>query len=120
MSESTIKHRKRYLDHTKDKSKLTCHIHGPINSSDECKVLGDFGTKYDTYRSTKDHRQDPATKKSFGRQQENNTMIQHVVDEIILQQNEKLSVKYETRESIYNEVNEDDLPDLENISLDKK
>ena len=31
MSDSADEHRKRYADHTKDKSKLTCLIHGPGN-----------------------------------------------------------------------------------------
>ena len=34
------KHRKRYADHPKDRSKLTCLICGPGHSSYECKVLG--------------------------------------------------------------------------------
>ena len=40
MSESTGKRRKMYVYHPKDGSKLTCLIHGPGHSSDECKVLG--------------------------------------------------------------------------------
>ena len=42
MSESGGKHRKRYVDHPKDRSKLNCLIHGPGHSSDECKVVGDL------------------------------------------------------------------------------
>ena len=57
--------------------------------------MGDFGTKYDKYRSTKDHRQDPATKNVLERQQENNAIFKHEVDEIILQENKKWSVKDE-------------------------
>ena len=54
MSESAGKYIKRYVDHPKDRSKLTCIIHGPGNSSDECKMLGDFGYKYFGIRPTKD------------------------------------------------------------------
>ena len=46
MSESTVKCRKRYVDHPRDISKGTSLIHGPGHSSDECKVLGDFDYKY--------------------------------------------------------------------------
>ena len=38
MSESAGKRKKKYVDCPKDISKLTCIIHGPGNSSDECKV----------------------------------------------------------------------------------
>ena len=79
------KRRKRYIDHLKDILRLTCIIHGPGNSSDECKVLVDFGTMYDKGSPTKDCRQEPASKKYFGRRQENNTILQHAVSEIILQ-----------------------------------
>ena len=46
MSEIAGKRRKMYLDHLNDRSKLTCLIHDPGHSSDECKVLGRFGNKY--------------------------------------------------------------------------
>ena len=46
MSDSTGKHRKRYVDHPNDIYKLTCLVYGPGNSSDKYKVLGDFGFKY--------------------------------------------------------------------------
>ena len=44
MGESAGKRQKRYVDHPTDKSKIIL-IYGPGNSSDECKVLGDFGAK---------------------------------------------------------------------------
>ena len=47
ISKRTGNHRKRYLDHSKDRPKQTYLIRGPGHSSDECKVLGDFGSKYD-------------------------------------------------------------------------
>ena len=68
MSESAVKHRKMYVDHPRDISKLICLIHGPGNSSDECKVLGDFGSRYSKSRPTKDHRHDPSTKNKVNRQ----------------------------------------------------
>ena len=56
---------KSYVDHPKDRSKITCLIHGPGNSSYECDVLGDLGSKYYKISPTKDHRQDPTTKNIF-------------------------------------------------------
>ena len=53
ISESSGKRRKIYVDYPMGKSK-TCLIHGPGNSSDECKVLGDFGSKYAKTGRTKD------------------------------------------------------------------
>ena len=35
MSESTYKHKKRYVDNLEDRSKHTCLIHGSAHSSDE-------------------------------------------------------------------------------------
>ena len=46
MSDSVYKHRKMYVDHPNDISKLTCLIHGLGHSSDECRLLGDFNYKY--------------------------------------------------------------------------
>ena len=50
MSESADKCRKSYVDHPNYRSKLTCLIHCIGNSSDECKVLGYFGSKYSKIR----------------------------------------------------------------------
>ena len=79
------KHKKRYVNHPRDQSKLTCIISGPGNSSDECKVLGDFGSKYTKIRPNKERSPELTLKKKVGIQQEKNTSIQHAVDEIILQ-----------------------------------
>ena len=89
ISESAVKRRKRYVDNMKDITKPTCLIRGSVNSSYKRNVLGEFGTKYDKYRPTKEHRQDPATKKRFGIQHKKNSTTQYAVDEIILQENEK-------------------------------
>ena len=56
---------------------LTCLAHVPEHSSDECKVLGDFGSKYTKGIPTKDLRQEPATKKTIRRQKENNAIVQN-------------------------------------------
>ena len=60
--ESTGKRRKRHVDIPTGKSK-TCLIHGPGHSSEECKVLGDFGTKYVNIRPIKDRGSNPVPRK---------------------------------------------------------
>ena len=82
--------------------------------------MGDFSTKYTKGRPTKYHMHNPETKKRFGIQQDNNTVIQHTVYYITLQENERLSLKYETHENIDDEVDEDDLYELDKMSLDEK
>ena len=47
-----------------------------------------------------DHGQEPAKIKKLNKKQENNAMSQHAVDEIILQENNKLSAQYETHDNI--------------------
>ena len=59
INKSSGKWRKGYVDHPKDRSKLTCIIHGPVNSSDKCKVLGEFGSRCAKLRPIKDHSQEP-------------------------------------------------------------
>ena len=66
--ERTGNHRKGYVDSPTVKSK-TCLIHGPGHFSEECKVLGDFRTKYDNSRPTRDHGNIPVPRKTFNRQQ---------------------------------------------------
>ena len=56
----------------------------------------------------------------FGVKKENNAIIQHAVDEIILQDNEKLSVKFETHENNDDEVKEDELYKLDKMILGEK
>ena len=93
-----------YEDHTKDNSKRTCLIHGPGNSSDECKVLGDLGTKYSEIRLIKARE---------------NEMIRHAADQIVLQEKEKLGVKDETYDNIDDEVDKDELYNLDRIIIDE-
>ena len=68
MRESARKRRNIYVEHTKDRSKPICIIHSPVHSSDECKVLGNFGFKYAKRRPTKDHGEDLANRNKFDRQ----------------------------------------------------
>ena len=81
--ESAGKRIKRHVDIPTGKSK-TCLIHIPGYSSEECKVLGDFGTKYANSRPTKDRSNSPVPRMGITRQQENNTIVNNSVDEILL------------------------------------
>ena len=100
MSESAEQRRKIYVYDSRDRSNKTCLIHGAGNSSDECNILGEFGNNYVKDRPTKDHRYYIAPKGKFGRQQEKYSNIQHLLDEIIPKENQKLSVKDETYKTL--------------------
>ena len=82
---------KIYVDYPKGNSKPTCLIHNPGHSSYECKVLGDFGSKYAIIMPTKDHGHNPANINKFNSQKENNDIFNSAVDEILLQENQKVS-----------------------------
>ena len=84
----------------KDISKKNCLIHGPGNLSDEYKVLGDFGSKYYKISPTKYRGNVPATITQFNRQQENNLIVNHAVDEILLQENDKVSAEAEAKKTL--------------------
>ena len=85
MSKSTDKLRKRYVHHPKDQLQLTFLICSHVNSSGECKILGDFVSKYTKGRHNKDRRQEqPVFKKRFRKQQEKNYVVQNAVDGIVL------------------------------------
>ena len=119
MSDSAGKHIKRYLDHTRDRSKQTCLIHGPGHSLDECKFLGDFGSKYFKRRNDKDLWHDNANRKKLNIKQENNTIDNHSVDEIILQGNNKVSAKSEAHENMDSEIYYNGLCYIKNGSPDE-
>ena len=53
INRSAVKSKQRCVDNQRDGSKLTCLIHGPGHSPDECKVLNDFGSKYTKIIPTK-------------------------------------------------------------------
>ena len=103
-----------------DISKLSCLIHGPGNSSDECKVLGEFGSKYYKIRPNKDRRHEPATKNKFNRHKQNNAIVHHKVGGVILQDKKKLMAEDEAHENTDSEFDENDKYDINNMSLDEK
>ena len=79
MSESIRKHRKRYEDNQNNRFKNTYLIHVPGNSSDEFKVLRNFGSRYTKISPTKDCNHDLTTKNKFKRHQNNNAIVNHKV-----------------------------------------
>ena len=93
MSESARKRKNNYVYHPKDRCKLTCFFLGPVHLSYECKVSKDFVSKYSKSRPTKDRGQEPVDENKFNRNQENNAIVQNSVDDILLQENMKLSVE---------------------------
>ena len=71
---SAEKRRKRYVDNPKSTSKIYM-IHGSGHSSDECKALGEFGTKYTAAQPTKYRGRNPIPIKRFHKKQENHNII---------------------------------------------
>ena len=94
MGERDGKRKKRYVDRPTGQSK-TCLIHGPVHSSDKCKILGDFGAKYTKGKPTKGHGNHPIPRGKFYIQQKNNAIINNVVDEILLNESQKVSAAKE-------------------------
>ena len=118
MSQSNEKCRERYVYHPKDRSKRTCLIHGPSNSSDECKVLGDFGSKYAKSRTTKDRGHGRVDKIKSKSQQEINSVVNSAFDETLLQENQTVIPEKVAPENIESDFDENELSQIENIILD--
>ena len=74
-------------------------MHIPGHSSDGCKFLGYFGSKYIKSIPTKKRGHDPVPIKRFNIQQENNYIVNSSVDLIILHKNLKKCEK-EARENV--------------------
>ena len=55
----------------------------------------------------------------FNRQKQNNDIVNHEVDDIILQENSKVSAEAEAQESIYSEIEEKDLYNMNDMSIDE-
>ena len=91
MSESADKHRKIYVYHTDCNSKPRYLIHGPGHSSGKYKVLGDSGSNQVKIRHTNNRGHNPANRNKYTRKRYNNDIVNSEVDEIILQENDKVS-----------------------------
>ena len=120
MSESADKRRKIYVDYPKGKYKPTCLIHGPGHSSDKYKVLGDFGSKYAKIRHANNRGHNNKNRNKYTRQQYNNTIVNIAVDEIILQENNKVSSRTEAQDIIESEFDDNNLYRVDNMSLKEK
>ena len=96
----------------------TCLIHSPVHPPDDCKVVGYFGAKYAKYKPTKDHRNHPVSRKIFNRQQENNSIINNLVDEILLNETKKLIALREAPEFLDSDYDENNQYQVEIMSLE--
>ena len=55
--------KQRHIDHPRYRSNLICIIHGNGHSSENYKVLNDFGTRYATSRTYKELRHETSASK---------------------------------------------------------
>ena len=111
---------KIYVDYPKGNYKPTCLIHNPGHSSYECKVLGDFGSKYAIIRPTKYHGHNTANRNKFNRQEDKNAIVKHTVYEILQRENNEVSDEEEAHGNVESELDDNDLYQIDNMSLDKK
>ena len=81
--------------------------------------MGDFGSKYSKIRPTYGHGHDPATINKLNRQKEKKYIVNHAVDEIILQKNNKVIAEAGSHENIESEIDENDLYQIGNMSLNE-
>ena len=115
MSESTGNIRKRYVDHPSGESK-TCLIHGPKHSSNGCKVLGYFGSKYVKGNPTNEIGNHTIPIKKFNRHQENNSIVNSMVDEILLHE-KKVSAAKEAPEFLESDYDDNKLYQVDNTAF---
>ena len=120
MSESYDKHRNIYVDYLKGKYKPTCLIHGPGNSSDKYKVLGDFGSKYAKIRHTDNRGHNHESINKYTRQKYSNTIVNSTVYEIILQEDNKVSPEIEAQDIIESDFDDNYLYRIDNMSQKEK
>ena len=118
MSESAGKLRKRYIYYPEGKPKPTCLIHGPGHSSDECEDLGDLGSKYVKSRPTKYSGHNPIPRNKFNIYKDMNAVVNSAVDEILLQENQKVSADNGSHENTESDFDEKKLYQINNTSLD--
>ena len=67
---------------------------------------------------TKDHGHDPVNGNKFNGQKQKNAIVNQEMDEIILQENSKVSTEAEAHEMIKPDINENHLYQIDNMSLD--
>ena len=102
MSKSAGNHRKIYVDHPKSKSKTTCIIH-----------------QYAKSRPNKDCENYPKNRNKFNRQKDNNTIVNNAVNEIVLQETQKVSAQKGAYENIESDFDNNKLYQINNMSLEE-
>ena len=81
---------------------------------------GGIGTKYDRSQTTKDRGRNTIPRKIFNKYQRNHAIITNAVNKILLNETKKLSaVNYESPEFLENGYDENDLYQVENMSLNE-
>ena len=75
MGKQNNKHKQRCVARPRDILILNCLIHGPGKSSEQCKVLNNFGTSYAASRTFEELIQEPTSDKSTRKNQEINTIV---------------------------------------------
>ena len=81
--------------------------------------MGDFCANHADSNPTKDHGNHPIPRKKINNQLENNAIINNVVDEIILNETQKVSAAREALAFLDSDCGENDLYQVEEMSLDK-
>ena len=66
-----------------------------------------------------DRGHDTTNRKEFNRQQENNYIVNHALDEILLRENNKVSAEAEAHENIEAKLDYNNLYQIDNMSLDE-
>ena len=79
--------------------------------------MGDFVTKYANSKPTNDHGNHPIQGKKINRHLENNAIINNVVDEILLNETQKLSAVREAPEVLDSDCDENYLYQVEKLIL---
>ena len=113
-------HKQSFVGHMRERSKLTCMNRGNVYSSEHCKLLNEFSTRYAANRPFKEHRQE-STADEVQKKKEVNAVVQHAVNDILQKdENTKLSVRREPQEydNTYSEIEEKELHELDKLSLD--
>ena len=116
--ESDGKQLKIYLDLSKSESE-TCLSHGPEHSSDEYKIMGYFFANYTKINPTEDYGNHPIPRKTINRQLENNYIIKNVVDDILLNETQKLGAEREAPELLDSDCNDNNLYQVDKTSLEE-
>ena len=95
-------------------------IHSVGNSSDECKFLVKFGTKYAADQPNKYHGNHPIPRKIFRKNQENHAIINNLVNEILKNEPQKVSAANNEEPNILeSDYDDNDLYHMENMSLEE-